>query len=150
MDSGFFFGLSPHCFFGLSFCAILSIKPLLCLRFTDVLLSGFEEQRFGELDCNATYLAAQVVNPTHPAGTVEKDQIEGIAGVKTWDSKAGGYQFARIRTVFIPMAKKRHATAGNVKHLAGKSSFIGIVGILKIPAITQSLLFPLVLDVAHP
>ena len=129
---------------------LLSIKPLLRLRFTDVLFSGFEEQRPGKLNCNSLYPAVQVVDPAHPAGTVEKDQIEGITGVKIWHTKASGYQLVRHRTVFVAMAKKRHTPAGNVKHLAGESLFVGAVGVLKVPAITQSLLFSLIIDVSHP
>ena len=53
INFGLFFGMDDrNCFF---------FKPILCIRFTYVLLAGSVKKRFCKLDDNTTYLTTELV-----------------------------------------------------------------------------------------
>ena len=77
-----FFGLSPSFGFGgdLVFCAGNRLGPglksLQRIGLADVLLTWFEEQRFGELHGDAVDPAVEIVDAADTANTVEECGIE--------------------------------------------------------------------------
>jgi hypothetical protein len=67
---GFFFSFGNRAGFGL--------EPLLGIGFADVLFAGFEEQWFGELECNTIYLVTEVIDAADTADAIEHYRVEGI------------------------------------------------------------------------